>query len=96
MNTGILALQGLMEALGKDPCIVGGGFGNGLADGPAKLYAVGGHAVHPGTANHIVYDALAISVKAKRNSAKEQNAYKVLRFIQFLQVIGITKINKNN
>ena len=85
-----------MEALGKDPCIVGGGFGNGLADGPAKLYAVGGHAVHPGTANHIVYDALAISVKAKRNSAKEQNAYKVLRFIQFLQVIGITKINKNN
>ena len=96
MSTGALALPGLVESLGKDPCIVGGGFGNGLADGPAKLYAVGGHAVHPGTANHFVYNALAISVKAKRNSKKEENAYKTLRFVQFLPVIGIANISKNN
>ena len=66
MNAGTLALPGLVEALGKDPCIVGGRFGDGLTDGPAQLYTVGRHAVHPGTAYYVVYDALGFSVKAKR------------------------------
>jgi len=61
LNTGALALPGLVEALGKDPCIVGCRFGDGLADGPAKLYTIGGHTVHSGAAYYVVYDALGIS-----------------------------------